>query len=184
MKRNTYAIAAIILMLIVLSSCATTQFDRTLLQPSSRSLSPKLPKLEVTGAETVAIGASNQVESSSMLYTIFRREVETNICDTIGLSVGSIMMELIYHDVQQNPGWSGKNLATIEFEVSILDSTKNTIWTNVYSGDLNASDSSLAWAFSYSDAAANNATAKLAHELIEKLKLDLQSDYDEIIQWL
>ncbi|MDY0388830.1 MAG: hypothetical protein RBT65_17275 [Methanolobus sp.] len=184
MKKNGSVAIIVILALTLLSSCASTKFDRTLLQPSGYALSPKLPKLEISGAETVSLGASNQVESSSLLYTIFRREVEKNICESAGIPAGSIQMDLIYHDVEQRPGFTSKNLAVLEFDIRIIDKEKNEVWANTYSGELNDSDSSLAWSLYFSDEAANNATSKLAHLLIEQLKSDLQKDNEKITQWL
>lgn len=187
MKKNRAVLATLVILILavtLLSSCVSTQFDRTLLQPSGYSLSPKLPKLEVVGAETVSLGASKQVESSSMLYTIFRREVEKNICESVGIPAGSIQMDLIYHDVQQNPGMSGKNLATLEFDIKIYDNDMNEIWSKTYSGELNDSDYRLGWTLYYSNAAANNATSKLAHQLIEQLKSDIQEEIDAINKWL
>lgn len=184
MKKIVIFTLIITLSVLLLASCATIQFDRTLLQPSESMLSPKLPKLDVIGAETVSVGVSNQVESSSMLYTIFRREVENNICESIGLPAGSIQMELIYHDVQQHPGLTGMNLATLEFEVRVIDKEDNVIWSEAYTGEVDDSNFALAWTTSYSNAAANNATAKLAHVLIEELKVDLQENYKAIVQWL
>lgn len=171
-------------LLVLLSSCATPQYDRNLLQPDGYTLLPKLPKLEILSAETLSIGSSNQVESSSILYTIFRRELETNICERTGSNAGFIKIDLIYYDVQQNPGISSKNIATLEFEVSIYDKDKNSIWTNVYSGELNDSSPYLAWTFYTSSALANNATSKLAHKLIEDFKMDLKNDYELIVQFL
>ncbi len=156
------------------------QFDRTLLQANDSSMDPKLPKLEFKGAETVSVGANNQVDSSSMLYTIFRREVENNMCESVGDVVGSMGMELIYFDVVQNPGWSNKNIASIEFEVRIFDKNVEPVWSHVYSGELNDPDSGLLWVMNYSDTSTNNVTAKLTHQLIENLKSDLQHDYEKI----
>ena len=183
-KTRTITLSMLILFLVLLMVSCVSQFNSALLKPNDSSISPKLPKLAVDGANTVAIGASNQIESSSMLYTIFRREVETNICEAIGIPKGSIQMELIYHDVVQNPGWTSKNLATLEFEVRIFDLDRNDIWSNIYSGTLNDRDYNIAWGFYYSEAAANNATAKLVHQLIDSLKSDIEKDYMAIVEYL
>ncbi len=176
-------IVTILLMLLVIS-CETTRFERTLLQADNSSLSPKLPKLDLQKANSMEIGSTNQIESSSMLYTIFRREVETNICESIGLPAGSIQIELIYHNVLQKPGFSSLNLAVLEFEVRIFNSRGEKIWSGIYSDELNDPDSNLPWVFSFSIPAANNATAKLAHQLINTLKLDIERDYISITDLL
>ena len=183
-KIHTITLSILILFLVLLMVSCVSQFDSSLLRPNEYSLSPKLPKLAVDGANAVAIGASNQVESSSMLYTIFRREVEKNICENIGIPKGSIQLELIYHDVVQNPGVTNKNLATLEFEVRIFDLDGNNIWSNIYSGTLNDRDNNVAWGFYYSEPAANNATAKLAHQLVDSLKSDIEKDYLAIAEYL
>ena len=67
-KKNRAVLATLVILILavtLLSSCVSTQFDRTLLQPSGYSLSPKLPKLEVVGAETVSLGASKQIGRAS-----------------------------------------------------------------------------------------------------------------------
>ncbi len=183
-RRNVRTFIILVAVLVFFSSCATTSFDRFLLQSSGKSIDPKLPKLQLETAEAVSIGSSNQVESSSLLYTIFRSEVEDNICAKVGITAGAIGMELIYANVEQNPGWTGKNLAVLEFEVRIFDTENNEIWSGVYSGELDDRDPSLAWRLSFSDQAANNATAKLAHQLIEELKVDISKDYEDIIMYL
>ena len=184
MKKNEMILPIIFVLTIsIVNSCSTTtlRFDRTLLKSTENYINPKLPKLTVEKADTLQLGSSNQVESSSLLYTIFRREVEDNVCESVGESVGFIKMELIYADVEQNPGWSSKNLAVLEFEVLIFDNFNNEIWANVYSGEMDDQNSNLLWRLSFSDQAANNAMAKIAHKLIEDMKSDISVDYASII---
>lgn len=182
MKKNTKYLFGIILIFtigLLLVSCATTEFDRSLLKSSGIILSPKLPNLEITSADSLSVGVSNQIESSSILYTIFRREVENNVCESNDLAVGSIELELIYCDVNQNH-YTMTNSAVLELEVRILDSDKHKIWSNVYSGKFKKVDAGLGWTWDYVDGTSKNTLAILAHQLIEEMKLDIISNYDMI----
>lgn len=60
----------------------------------------------------------------------------------------------------------------------------NMVWNRTYSDELNVPDPALNLAFRFSTTAADNATAKLAHILIEQLKKDLQGSYASIIDSL
>ncbi len=182
MKKRKYILGFIMALILsqLFISCATIEFDRTLLQASGETLSPKLPKLEILSADSLVVGSSNQIESSSMFYTIFRREVEKNICESVGLEKGFIEMELIYFDISQNHNMM-YNLATLELEIRIFDKSNNKIWSNVYSGDFKLADFGLGWTYNYIDSSANTAVAMLAHQLLENLKIDLIKDYDLIV---
>lgn len=183
MRRKSYFLIVGFTVILLLSSCVT-QFDRSLLQPSGDEVIPRLPKLILFEPETVSLGASHQLPTSSMLYTIFRRELETNILEPHGVPMGSIRIELIYDDVLQMPGWSSKNEAILEFEVSIINLDEEVVWNRTYSDELNVPDANLSSTSNFSRSAADNATATLAHVLIEQLKADLQKNHASIIESL
>lgn len=178
------AIGLVVLTTLVLSSCVTGKFDRDLLQADGLELSPKLPNLEILSAESVQVGASKQLSSNSYLYTIFRREVGSNICDTGGEPKGSIEMELIFAEARQNPGWSSVCEAMMEFEVNIYSQEMKKVWNSVYSADYKHKDFGLAWQLSYSEEVATTALTILEHQLLEQLKFDLQADYNKIVNAL
>ena len=180
MKRNLLLIS-LISVLIYLCGCATIDFDRNQLKASGIAVSPKLPALEIKKANSVQIGPNNAVSESTYIYTILRREVEENICDMTTEIKGEIDMELIYLDVEQNPGWNSENRADMEFEITIRDLEGNKVWTEVYSDSENYPDDRLVWTPYYSDAAANNALTQIMHKMMEEVKSDIQTNVGDII---
>lgn len=183
MKRNLIIIFAVCL-LVCFCSCSTMEFDREQLKASGMSLDPKLPALEIKKAETVQIGSDNAVSESTYIYTILRRELEQNICDMTSEVKGEIEMELIYLNVEQTPGWSSKNMAVMEFEITIRDLNGNKVWTEVYSDSKNYPDGALTFTRNYSVSSANNAITQLMHKMMEEVKTDLQADSVAIIKKL
>lgn len=183
MKRNLIIVLAVVL-LVGLCGCSTMDFDRNQLKASGMTVNPKLPALELKKAETVQLGSNNAVSESTYIYTILRREVEKNICDMSTEVKGEIEMELIYLNVEQNPGWSSKNRVDMEFEITIRDLDGNKVWTEVYSDSGDYPDDGLMWTFRYSTSSANNALTQLMHEMMEDVKSDIQTDAEVIIRKL
>lgn len=183
-KRYFLLCSVFVIAVVLLAGCATASFDRSLLESSGIEVTPRLPRLEFKKAESTQIGSENSVTSSSYAYTIFRREIENNICDMSTENNGQIEIELIFVDVVQKPGWTSKNEATIEYEVRIKDKAGETIWDNIYSGTKNCPDPGLVWQLQFSNSSANNAIASLLHDLLEEMKTDIQNDRSAIISKL
>lgn len=171
-------------LLLVLVGCKTMPFDRDNLKAEGMSLNPKLANLKIIKAETLQLGSEKSLTTSSYLFTIFRREIEEKICDLTSQMAGSIEMEVIYAEVSQNPGWSSKNEAGLEFEIHIFDLNGTLVWTKVYSGTKDFPDPGLAWSLYYSDTSAANAMTQMEHILLEELKIDLQNNYPSITRAL
>lgn len=174
------------IVLTLLTSCATTEFNLEYLSSNDNSLEKKLPNLEIKKADTVQIGSSNAIESNSYIYTIFSREIENNICDTNFPEHGKIAMNLIYSNSAQNPGWSSKNVAMLEFEIHIYNNNGDDVWHKSYRGNENYPDGALTFANPSYNAdsisnAADNAMAQMVHKLIDEFKVDVQIDYNKIV---
>lgn len=87
---------SVVLMLLLFVSCATVEFDNSLLQATNTHLDTMLPNLQIAGStnETTVIDNNKSISTSSYLYTIWQRELENNICDYYGPQMGRIEMTI------------------------------------------------------------------------------------------
>ena len=140
-------------LLVCLSSCSTTTFDNSLLQPTEGEVSPLLPPLEIVNSSNSAVEvnstSSNQVTVNSYFYTIWEREVEQNICEDYGKKLGKIELVITNASCTENINGLlltigcfgpallgfpvGNFVVNVEFEIRIYDSEGNRIWKEIYS---------------------------------------------------
>ena len=164
----------------VFSGCETTKFDSSALKANNISLPIKLPSLTIKQAEdSESNGASQQVETSSKIYTVFRREVEQNICNS-GDPQGQIELVLVENRNDWDAGLSCHYSCYMEFEVTILNNKNVPIWKNTYSGTAENDDWNMFWNGCLDTALLENTQLSLLHTLLDKLKADLSTDYQEI----
>lgn len=178
--KKFFVVLLTLLVLVSLTSCLTLTFDPQTLQADNYSLKRKLPNLNLKSAPTTQIGATDQVNTSSYTYTIFRRELDKNILDKTTDVKGSIEMVIIFADVDIDVWW-GNNKAYLETEVNIYDNNDNLIWTREYSAaDTVKADYALV---SYSTIE-SVAYTRLEHQIITEFKNDITNEYDNIVNKL
>ena len=169
-----------LLVLMSLTSCLTLSFDPQSLQADNYSLERKLPNLNIKSAPTTQIGSTDQVNSASYAYTIFRRELDKNILNKATDIKGSIEMVIIYSNVDLDYWW-GNNKAYLEIEINIYDNDDNLVWTRGYSAaDKVTADPSLV---SYSTIE-SVAFTRLEHQIITEFKDDVTREYTIIVSKL
>lgn len=123
-----------------------TSFNPAMLNPDLAEVSTKIARLEISSPSTTTFSDSTikTTNYQSMYFTIFERELRTNLMDTIGEKYGNIELTIIYDRYKKNngllilssvllfmPNIVGMPLGSIEqyteIEVKIYDKKANEI---------------------------------------------------------
>jgi hypothetical protein len=79
-----------------------------MLNPDLAEVSTKIARLEISSPSTTTFSESTikTTNYQSMYFTIFERELRTNLMDTIGEKYGNIELTIIYDRYKANVGLS------------------------------------------------------------------------------
>lgn len=153
MKRIALVLYSCFLFLFLFVGCATSSIDTALLRPSGIKVNPLLPRLDISNDKKVSFSSAdtNLVTENSYFYTIFERELETNICDDYGEKLGSIELVLIDNRIKETglgfsvlsgftlfiPNLVGMPMDSfdysLEFEIRIFANNGERVWKHAYS---------------------------------------------------